>query len=194
MDEAVVYIVDDDEHLCAALSSVIGKFHLKTSIYHTAEEFLVALPLSNIGCILLDIRMGKMSGLELQQELTNKGCQLPIIFLTGHATIRMAVQAVKLGAFEFLEKPFDNDRLVKLVQSAINQSRKTDKAAHKLDVLTNGEREIFDKLVQGKTNKEIANENGLSIRTVEFHRRNIKDKTSSTTLADLINLANSGDK
>ena len=103
----------------------------------------------------------------------------------------MAVQAVQLGAYDFLEKPFDNDRLVKLVQSAVEKSRKSNKEDHKLEILTTAEHEIFDALVKGKTNKEIALEKGLSIRTVEFHRRNIKEKTNSTTLADLINLANS---
>ncbi len=194
MSKAVVYIVDNDKQLCSVMSEIFDKFSLKSTSYHSAEDFIAAFPLSEIGCILLDMRMGKMSGLELQQDLISKGCQLPVIFLTGHGSVRTAVQALKLGAFEFLEKPFDNDGLVALVQSAINQSRKAYNKVHLLKVLTNGEREIFDQLIQGKTNKEIANESGLSIRTIEFHRKNIKDKTNSSSLADLINLAKTSER
>ena len=188
MEDAIIYIVDDDKALCHVLSKIIEGLGLKTVTCNSAEELLEAIPLNEVGCILLDIRMGGLSGMELQQVLIQKDCQLPIIFLTGHGTVRMAVQAVQLGAYDFLEKPFDNDRLVKLVQSAVEQSRKRNIDKHKLDILTTAEHEIFDALVKGMTNKEIALEKGLSIRTVEFHRSNIKEKTNSTTLADLIRL------
>jgi len=194
MEEATVYIVDDDKPLCHALSQIINMVSLKNISCHSGEDLLASFPLSKIGCILLDIRMGGLSGLELQQVILQKECKLPIIFLTGHASVRIAVQAVQLGAFDFLEKPFDNDKLVKLVQSAVTLSQKTNDKKHKLDILTNAELEVFDHLVRGKTNKEIATEKGLSVRTVEFHRSNIKDKTNSNTLADLIKLTNSNNE
>lgn len=111
MEEANIYIVDDDQALCHALSKIIEGLGFQTVICNSAEELLETLPLNEVGCILLDIRMGGLSGMELQQVLIQKGCKLPIIFLTGHATVKMAVQAVQLGAYDFLEKPFDNDRL-----------------------------------------------------------------------------------
>ncbi len=189
MEEATVYIVDDDKALCHILSKIIEGLGLKTVSCHSAEELLEAFPLNEVGCILLDVRMDGLSGIELQQVLIQKNCQLPIIFLTGHATVRMAVQTVQIGAYDFLEKPFDNDRLVKLVQSAVEHSGKRNHKVHKLDMLTTAEHEIYDALVKGMTNKEIALERGLSIRTVEFHRSNIKEKTNSKTLADLIRLS-----
>lgn len=186
--DGFVHIIDDDKELGSALYALLGKLSIPSNTYNSAEKFVNSMPHSEIGCILLDMRMEGMSGLELQAKLNRQNCRLPIIFLTGHGTIRIAVEAVKRGAFEFLEKPFNNERLVQLVKAAINKSEKDFSKRQKLHSLTPREKEVFDLIIAGKTNKVVANKLGISLSTIEFHRANIMKKLNARSLEELIKL------
>jgi len=172
----IVHIVDDDEALRNSLSELFISKSLDTRLYDNAETFLASSLELKHGCILLDLRMPGKSGLEVQQSLINSECPLPVIFLTGHGSIRVAVTAMKKGAVEFLVKPVDNDQLIAAAKRAIEQSKS---AVEKASIRTHlTEREVdVDRLVEtGKLNKEIALELGVTEKTVEFHKKNIREK------------------
>lgn len=196
VDEPVVFIVDDDAELRDSLRHLVAKDGLTAMPFPTADEFLQSYEEPEVGCILLDLRMPGLNGLELQLELNRLGSRLPVIFLTGHGDIRAAVGAVKRGAFDFVEKPFDNHELLGLVKAAVAQSR-TDAARDEvsaqrhaqLETLTNRERDVHQRLIAGKTNKAIAVDLGISERTVEFHRANVMRKMQAANLAHLVTLA-----
>lgn len=193
---ATVFIVDDDGELRDSLCQLISKTDFSARPYATADSFLEAYEEPEVGCLLLDLRMPGLTGMELQLELKRRGSQLPIVFLTGHGDIRAAVGAVKRGAFDFVEKPFDNHELLELVAAAIAKSRKDAEqreiqARHlaQFDHLTSREREVHERLIAGKTNKTIGAELDISERTVEFHRANVMKKLQVSTLAELIELS-----
>lgn len=192
-DDATVFIVDDDGELRDSLCHLVSQGDFLAQPYPTADNFLQSFEEPAIGCVLLDLRMPGLNGLELQLELNRRGSKLPIIFLTGHGDIRAAVGAVKRGAFDFVEKPFDNHELLELIKTAVTKSRvdaeQRDRLARQmaqLAQLTEREREVHERLIAGKTNKIIGPELGISERTVEFHRANVMKKMQAGSLAELI--------
>ena len=196
--EPTVYVVDDDGAVRRFLKGLIGTVGLKVEAFEGPQSFLEFLGASAEtikGCILLDIRMPGMSGLELQKVLNARGVNLPIIFLTGNADVQMAVNAMKTGAFDFIEKPFNNDLLLDAIQKAVSVGLSADLSrAKKLAVddlvsaLTARERQIMDMVVDGQTNKQIATDLEISERTVENHRASVMSKMRADSLADLVKM------
>ncbi len=187
--DGIVYVIDDEEEIRSMLASLFKRRSIPCKTYDSAEDFLDVLPRGGVGCILLDLKMDGMNGLELQARLSELRCLFPIIFLTGTASVSIAVEAVRTGAFEFLEKPFENKKLVRLVKAALEQCEKEIKRQRRFEALTLREREVFDLIVLGKTNKGVADDLGISLSTIEFHRANIMKKLSARSLEDLIALA-----
>lgn len=199
MTEPTVFIVDDDKALCDGLAWLVETIGLNVSPHTSAQDFLDAYQPGTPGCLLLDLRMPEMGGLELQKELKERGSDLPIIILSGHGDVSTAVHAMKAGAVDFIEKPFSNQLLLERVQNAL--SVHSEKCASRpiengrrssLKRLTHRERDVLEKVVVGKTNKVVARELGISVKTVEFHRSNVMKKMNAYSLADLIEKATSG--
>ena len=190
-ESATVYIVDDDAAFREAVKTLLHEEGLHSEVFESAKHFVSFSSWSEAGCLLLDMRMPEMNGLEVQVKLDAAGFALPIIFLTGHGNVPTAVQALKTGAYDFIEKPFQNDSLVETVRSAIELSKSsTVKLAgvntQPLAELTKRENDVFICLVRGLTNKATAAELALSQRTIEFHRSNIMQKLEASSIADLI--------
>lgn len=194
--ESTVYIVDDDEAVRDALGFLMKSVGLPHKLYEDGQKFLdVYQSAPSAGCLILDIRMPNMNGLELQERLNTRGMVLPIIFITGHGDVPMAVQAMQLGAFDFLQKPFRDQDLLDRVQMAIEQDKqcrddqleKTE-IIKRLETLTDREREIFNCVVEGKANKVIAIDLGLSQRTIEIHRSHVMEKLQAGSLANLVRM------
>jgi two-component system response regulator FixJ len=191
--EPTVFIVDDSEAMCRSLSMLVETVGLKAKTYSSAEDFLENYDASLSGCLLLDVRMPGMSGLELQYELLERRCSIPVIIITGHGDIQMAVQAIKAGAVDFIEKPFRHQVLLDNIQKAIKldtQMRSErvlqTECQEKLALLTSRERQVFDLLVVGKSNKEIGYKLGISQKTVDFHRANILEKMGVNSVVELV--------
>jgi len=188
----VVYVVDDDDALRDSLRWLLESAGYKVSAHATAERFLLAYRRGMAGCLVLDVRMPGASGLELQQELMRRGATLPIIFVTGHGDVPMAVEAVKNGAFHFLEKPFKDEQLLRLIDEASRQLVPATEhaqrlcAAARLATLTQREREVMDLVVQGRKNKQIADDLRISIKTVEAHRARAMEKMDVSSVAELV--------
>ncbi len=190
-----VYIVDDDADMRGSLCRMVRLAGLRAESFASAIEFLGAYRSDHAGCLLLDVRMPCMSGLELQEHLRRAHIDIPIIFLTGYGSVTAAVDAMKLGALDFLEKPFDNevllDRLKKALQVDAAARRKRwhhAQTGHRLARLTAREREVMEMLASGRNNNAIANLLGVSVRTVETHRSNIMDKMQADSLPDLVRM------
>lgn len=193
--EPTVYIVDDDAEMRSALCRMVRLAGLRAETFDSAVAFLAAYRSDRPGCLLLDVRMPCMSGLELQQRLKLEHVNIPIIFLTGYGNVTAAVSAMKSGALDFFEKPFDNEALLERLHKALQldetarlASRHHGQVSQLLARLTPREREIMDMLVTGKSNKIIADQLEVSVRTVETHRANIMDKMQAESLADLVRL------
>jgi len=194
--ELTVYIVDDDAAIRDALRLLLKSSGMRVETCASAEEFLGACrpPLS--GCLLVDVRMPGMSGLELQEALAARGIRLPVIVITGHGDVAMAVRAMKAGAVDFIEKPFDNAALLECLRNALaraanahqHEMKSAEVAAH-LALLTQREREVMQLLIAGKPNKVIAADLAISARTVEVHRARIMEKLKARSLADVVRLA-----
>ena len=190
-----VFLVDDDAAVRDALGVLFRTEGLTVSAYASAESFLATCPLDVCGCLVLDLHMPGMGGIELQKALSEKNILLPVIFLTGHGDIPMSVRALKAGAVDFLEKPANPDVLLARVRDALAQDlrRRTVSAEQAAlgalyDRLTVREREILAQVADGKTSKEIARSLGISPRTVEVHRSHIMGKLGADSLADLIRI------
>jgi len=191
----VVFVVDDDASMRAALRRLFATAHLASEQFASGAEFLAQAQLERPGCIVLDVGMPGMNGLEVQSKLKQRHIDLPVIFLTGAAEIPIAVAAMREGAADFVEKPFDNDDLVARVRNVIEAHRREHpgevarrEVRRRLQLLTPREREVVEQLVLGKTNKEIARVLGASHRTIEIHRRNAMSKMGAPTLADLVRM------
>jgi RNA polymerase sigma factor (sigma-70 family) len=189
-------VVDDDPGVLDSLRFLLMSVGLDAETYSSAYEFLEAYDPDKPGCLVLDVRMPGMSGLELQQELVSRGSPLPIIFLTAHADVPMAVTAVKRGAADFLQKPFRDQQLIDKIQHAIDENARLREEladhrqiAARIASLTPREREIMALVVEGKANKAIANELGVSQRTVEIHRARVMEKMQAASLAQLVQMA-----
>lgn len=188
-----VFIVDDDEDVRDALKETVESVGLMAELYTSAQNFLDAYQAERAGCLVLDIRMPGMSGLQLQNELNKRGSILPIIYVTGHADVSIAVKALKSGAVDFLEKPFQDQQLLDHINAALRRDaiarERLEKKRHierRMAILTTREREVLNLVVEGKPNKKIAEELGISDRTVEIHRSNVMAKMQVSSLPQLV--------
>ncbi len=178
-----VYILDDDEAICEGIKDVVESIGLRAETFTQADRFFDQNPCELTGCLVLDIRMPGIDGLEVQRRLTQDGCELPIIFVSAYAEVWTVVQAMKCGAFDFVEKPFSSQEMLSTIQAALRENSQSQqvKARQKriestVQALTPREREILARVGLGFSNKLAAKELGLSVRTVEFHRANLKRK------------------
>jgi len=195
-NEPVVHIVDDDDAVRDALSLLMLSEDIAVKTFASADEFLTQHAEEQPGCLLLDVRMPGTNGLELLDILNEKKVTLPVIFITGHGDVHMAVKAMKAGALDFIEKPFDNERLVKVVHNCISTCTDlNDTSEHKREIeariarLTKREKQIMGMLVDGKQNKVIARELGISPRTVELHRAKVMEKLQAHSLSEVVRSA-----
>jgi two-component system response regulator TtrR len=194
----MVYVVDDDEAVRDSLRWLLEGNGFRVTSLESAERFLSNLPkLSNqMACLILDVRMPGMTGTELHEELLERGYRIPLIFITGHGNVPMAVDSMKKGAVDFLEKPFNDEQLCALVAKAFQQFRDDEektlgakRAKELLARLTPREQQVLERIVSGRLNKQIADDLNISIKTVEAHRANIMDKIEARTMADLMKTA-----
>jgi RNA polymerase sigma factor (sigma-70 family) len=193
--EPTVFIVDDDQSIRHAMGLLMRTVGLKYRAFQSATEFLENISRDEAGCLVLDIRMPGMGGLELQEKLAAIGDTLPIIFITGFGDVPMAVEAMQKGAFDFIEKPFRDQELLDRINDALQldnrrraQQDQSRQIQTRIDRLTQREREVMDLVVTGKPNKIIAHELGVSQRTVEIHRARVMDKMEARSLADLVRM------
>ena len=185
---SIVYIVDDDSAVCDALKRLLTSVKIDTRRFASCDDFLDALEANLPGCVVLDIRMPGRSGLEIQEWLADHAPELPIIFLSGHADVPMAVRAMKSGAFDFFEKPFRNQDLIDSVQGAIargseltRRRREAEGTRRRLETLTARQRQVLDLMLADKSNREIATELGISERTAEAHRQKVLHNMGART-------------
>lgn len=190
-----VFLVDDDKDVLRSLTAVLEAEDFEVKALDSAKDFLESCDPKKACCVVLDVRMPEMDGLQVQEELVKRGVKIPIIFLTGHGDIPMSVKAMKAGAFDFLQKPVAADTLIARVYSALSENQKilkskieTDGARERLSRLSPREEEVLLVLLSGRTNKEAAKHLGLSPRTVEIHRKNIITKTGTKSLIEVGNL------
>ncbi len=194
--DAVVYVVDDDESILDSLGLLLKSAGLQNRTYTNATDFLEDFDASQHGCLLADIRMPGMSGLELQDELNRKGVRIPTVFITGHGDVPMAVRAMKSGALDFIQKPFRDEDLLKRINDALNMDlerlnhrRSTVEVMQRFETLTPRETEVMRKVVEGCANKVIAFDLGVSQRTVELHRARVMHKMGVRSLAELVRMS-----
>lgn len=194
-DEPVVHVVDDDEGVRQSLSFLLGCSDISTRTYESAMQFLKAVPAMERGCIITDVRMPEMSGLELVARLKSLGVNDPVIVITGHADVPMAIEALHKGVSDFIEKPFSDEAILLAVRSALakQQSRveiqvERDEIHRRLATLSGREREVMEGLILGKANKVIAYDLDISARTVEVYRANVMTKMSARTLSELVRM------
>jgi FixJ family two-component response regulator len=195
----IVYVIDDDDAMRDSLRWLLESAGFRVCSYCSAERFLSAYKPGYASCLVLDVRMPGLSGLELQRELNRRGAPLPIIFVTGHGDVPMAVDALKNGAFHFLEKPFKDEQLLALIEQAATQGNgalpdATQRrcTAARLATLTQREREVMDLVVQGRKNRQIAEDLGISVKTVEAHRARAMEKMDVSSVAELVHATLSG--
>ena len=191
----IIMVVDDDSGVRNAMRFLLKSVGLESALYASAQEFLAAYQPGQPGCLVLDIRMPGMSGLELQQQLNLRGAVIPVIFMTGHGDIPMAVEAMQHGAFDFLQKPFRDQDLLDRIQRAIVKDAELRKSLGEheriqthLESLTPREREVLDLMTQGKQNKVIGQELGVSPRTIEIHRARVMEKMGAQSVAELVRM------
>lgn len=191
-----VYIVDDDSAVRDSLSMLLKSVGIRSQAFASGDEFLEVFDTTWVGCILLDIRMPGVSGMEVQRRLKEQDCSLPIIFITGHGDIPMAVEAMHLGASDFVQKPFHDQELLDRIQLALNENREQQdeislkrSARERYATLTPRETEVMNAVVLGHANKVIAMDLSLSQRTVEIHRARVMEKMRVRSLADLVKLS-----
>jgi two-component system, LuxR family, response regulator FixJ len=191
-----VYVIDDDEALRESLAFLLRTARIDVESYASAGAFLEALPTTHASCVITDVRMPGMSGLDLLRRLRELKIEVPVIVITGHGDVPLAVEAMKIGASDFLEKPFDDELLLASVRSALERQdgatkRSAERARieNKLAALSNRERDVLGGLVAGRANKQIAFDLGISPRTVEIYRANLMNKMQAGSLSDLVRMA-----
>jgi|SRR5208282_5471695 len=196
---AIVHIVDDDDAFRDSLRWLVESGGHATRVYSSAKSFLATCDPHQPGCIVLDIRMPGMSGVELQDELGQRGILLPIIFVTGHGDVSMAFAAIKKGAVEFIEKPFNDTKFLAVIEGALARDVEARRrrarqlsAAARIATLSRREREVLERAVAGKPNKTIADDLGISVKTVEAHRARMMMKMGADSIAEIVQLALDG--
>jgi len=194
--KGTVYVVDDDEAVRDSLQWLLEGKDYRVRCFESAESFLSRYDAREVACLIVDIRMGGMTGLELQSRLIETHSPLPIVFITGHGDVPMAVDTMKKGAMDFIQKPFNEDQLLALVERMLDQARDSfaehQSAASRgvlMARLTLREAQVLERIVAGRLNKQIADDLGISIKTVEAHRANIMEKLNANTVADLLKIA-----
>jgi FixJ family two-component response regulator len=193
--DSVVFVVDDDSSVREAIKSLIRSVGLQVETFESAQEFLRSKRPDAPGCVVLDVRLPGLSGLDLQRELAAHGINLPVIFITGHGDIPMSVRAMKAGALEFLTKPFRDQDLLDAIQQALERDRsarqhgkETTELRERFDSLTSREREVMGLVVSGLLNKQIAGELGTSEVTIKIHRSQVMKKMGAGSLAELVRM------
>jgi two-component system, LuxR family, response regulator FixJ len=194
--DPVIYLIDDDDAVRQSLEFLLKTAGITVRGFESAKAFLEVLPQIRSGCIITDVRMPEITGIELLQKIKSLNPELPVIVVTGHGDISLAVEAMKIGAVDFLEKPFDDALLLTTVHAALSRDADTGKRKaaisglhEKLAELSNRERQVLEGLVAGKANKIIAFDLGISPRTVEIYRANLMTKMSANSLSDLVRMA-----
>jgi two-component system, LuxR family, response regulator FixJ len=194
--QPVVHIVDDDEGLRESLAFLLRSANLEVRSFESAKAFLGELPHAMPGCVITDVRMPDMSGIELLRRLKELKIGVPVIVITGHGDIALAVEAMKIGAADFFEKPFDDDLLVASVRAALQQREDQTKRGaeraeieHRISTLSPREKDVLAGLIEGRANKQIAFDLGISPRTVEIYRANLMNKMRADSLSDLVRMA-----
>ncbi|MBP7453576.1 MAG: response regulator transcription factor [Ottowia sp.] len=191
-----VYVVDDDEAVRDSVQWLLEGQDFRVRCFESAETFLARYDPREVACMIVDIRMSGMSGLELQDRLVERGSPLPIAIVTGHGDVPLAVDTMKKGALDFIQKPFKEEQLISLVERMLEQARINFSAQQQtasrdalLAKLTGRESQVLERIVAGRLNKQIADDLGISIKTVEAHRANIMEKLGANTVADLLKIA-----
>ena len=194
--KGTVYVVDDDEAVRDSLQWLLEGRDYRVRCFDSAEAFLSRFDPREVACLVADIRMDGMSGLELQDRLLERKSPLPIVFITGHGDVPMAVTTMKKGAIDFIEKPFKEDALLELIERMLTQASVAFEQYQEqlnrealLSRLTSREAQVLQRIVAGRLNKQIADDLGISIKTVEAHRANIMEKLGANTVADLLKIA-----
>ena len=193
---SLVHVIDDDDASRESLVFLLASAGIGADGYASAEAFLEALPKVDAACVVTDVRMPGMSGIDLLHRLRQTDKRLPVVIMTGHGDIPMAVEALKAGAFDFLEKPFEDEQMISIVRSAVeqgstNRRQADDKALilSRIEMLTAREKQVFEGLVAGHPNKTIAYDLGISPRTVEIYRANVMTKLEASSLSEVIRMA-----
>lgn len=192
----VVYVIDDDEGLRESLAFLLRSAALEVKSFDSAKAFLDVLPDAALGCVITDVRMPDMNGIELLRRLKELKTGVPVIVITGHGDIALAVEAMKIGAADFFEKPFDDDLLLASVRAALRQQEDQTKRGveraeieHRISTLSPREKDVLAGLIEGRANKQIAFDLGISPRTVEIYRANLMNKMRADSLSDLVRMA-----
>ena len=194
--QRIVHVIDDDEGLRESLAFLLRSAALEVRSFESAKAFLDALPDAALGCVITDVRMPDMSGIELLRRLKELKIGVPVIVITGHGDIALAVEAMKIGAADFFEKPFNDDLLVASVRAALQQQEDQTKRGaeraeieHRISTLSPREKDVLSGLIEGRANKQIAFDLGISPRTVEIYRANLMNKMQADSLSDLVRMA-----
>jgi len=194
--KGTVYVVDDDEAVRDSLQWLLEGRGYRVRCFDSAETFLTRYDPREVACLIIDVRMAGMTGLELQDRLLERKSPLPIVFITGHGDVPMAVDTMKKGALDFIQKPFNEKELSELVERMLERARESFAdhqlaASHEalMAMLTGRESQVLERIVAGRLNKQIADDLGISIKTVEAHRANIMEKLGANTVADLLKIA-----
>ena len=191
-----VYVIDDDEAMRDLLDFLLGAADFHVTLFEFAQNFLNTLPTIGFGCVLSDVRMPGIDGIELLKHLKASGSLFPVVIMTGHGDVPLAVEAMKLGAMDFLEKPFEDDRLIGMIEAALKQAEPGVKSEavtleiqSRLSSLSPRERQVMEGLIAGLSNKLIAREYDISPRTIEVYRANVMTKMQAASLSELVRLA-----
>jgi two-component system response regulator FixJ len=194
-----VYVIDDDEAMRDSLDFLLGAADFQVTLFESAQHFLDALPTIDFGCVVSDVRMPGIDGIELLKRLKAGGSLFPVVIMTGHGDVPLAVEAMKLGAMEFLEKPFEDDRLIGMIDAALRRAEPgvrneaaTLEIQSRIASLSPRERQVMDGLIAGLSNKLIAREYDISPRTIEVYRANVMTKMQAASLSELVRLAMRG--